>query len=667
VSITKLLLSFSLFFISPSLFAGNYTLPNDQWRLISLPANPPISENTVAKVFGDDISGGVYGNDWVLYQYDPQKNSYGEPLGLGDSLEQGRGYWIFQKTGSPVTLTMPAGSSEAPDTYALNIASVTGSNKSQWTLSGNPFSLAQKLGNFFLKTDSGDCITPCDLDQAKKNQLLHNQVWTYDGSGYVLKNKESELNSWDGFWVASLENSQGFKLSLQKGIASGSHVYVATDGDDSSNNDGKSKSSPLRSIARATALAGSGTTIHIAKGTYSGQVVVKEDGVSYVGDELDAGGDPTTIIDGHRDGVTDRRSNGLFRIEGRKDVNVSNIEFKNSKWAGVYIEGSNGIEVKSNKTDNTASSGIYVVSSHGISIGGERRSGTKNDGNKVTQACVGGTEEAISIALSNNVSVGYNDVSNSGTGAAVDQGGGGEGIDIKDGSHTVYVFNNHVHNNKKYGIYIDAWDKETYDIHVYNNYVHHIDANGIVLASEKSGLLRDINIYNNIVSSNTSNEGGGIYVAGHEALDDKITPPHKGTTKMNDILIANNTVYKNGSDGIYLNNEDLLSVTVVNNLSVDNVSSQIGLGKIPANASVTHNLANGVLPYYQISDNSTNLNVAPAFVTDSPSEPEHFKLKTNPVSPAVNAGTSVAIFNKDYQGTGRPQRGGWDIGALESK
>ena len=174
--VTKLILSLSLFFISSSLFAVNFTLPDNQWHLISLPANPPMSENTVAKVFGDDISAGVYGDDWVLYQYDPQKNSYGEALELNYALEQGRGYWIIQKTGFPVMLTMPVGSSEAPDTYALKIASATGSNNSQWTLSGNPFSSSQTLDDFFLKTDSGVCATPCDLNKAKAKNLLHNQV-----------------------------------------------------------------------------------------------------------------------------------------------------------------------------------------------------------------------------------------------------------------------------------------------------------------------------------------------------------------------------------------------------------------------------------------------------------------------------------------------------------
>ncbi len=208
----------SLFFLSflffpVSLFAANYNLPDDQWRIITLPGNPPASENTVAKVFGDDIPGGVYGVNWVLYQY--QGRSY-EPLAEAHVLEQGRGYWIIQKTGSPVMLTMPAGSSETPDTYALKIASATGSNKSQWTLSGNPFSSSQTLGDFFLKTDTGACITPCDLDKAADERILHNKVWTYDGEKYVPKDTQKTLNPWDGFWAASLENSQGRVLSLQK-------------------------------------------------------------------------------------------------------------------------------------------------------------------------------------------------------------------------------------------------------------------------------------------------------------------------------------------------------------------------------------------------------------------------------------------------------------------
>jgi len=217
--ITMLLIRYVLSFLllfSSSLLADDYDLPNKEWRIISLPSIPPAGENTVEKVFGDDILG-QYGTDWIMYGFDTQTNSYGEALKPNDPVEHGRGYWITQITGHPVTLKMPSGSTEATEKYSLQLASVAGGNSTQWTLSGNPFSSSLNLGELSLKTDSGACSsTPCNLDKAETEKLLHNQVWVYDGNGYVQKDKQSMLNAWGGFWAASLGNSQGRELSLLK-------------------------------------------------------------------------------------------------------------------------------------------------------------------------------------------------------------------------------------------------------------------------------------------------------------------------------------------------------------------------------------------------------------------------------------------------------------------
>ena len=128
--LTRYALSFLIFLFPSILLSENYKLPNDQWRIISLPSIPPAGENTVKKIFGDDISG-QYGTDWVMYGFDTQTSSYGEALKPNDPVEHGRGYWIIQITVNPVTLTMPEESNEAPDIYPLQPASVTGSSSVQ--------------------------------------------------------------------------------------------------------------------------------------------------------------------------------------------------------------------------------------------------------------------------------------------------------------------------------------------------------------------------------------------------------------------------------------------------------------------------------------------------------------------------------------------------------
>ncbi|RUM93012.1 MAG: hypothetical protein DSZ28_09055 [Thiothrix sp.] len=660
------LLFLSFLFSPVSLFAVDYNLPNNQWRLISLPANPPMSKNTVEKVFGDDIPDGTYGVNWVLYQYDTKKNSYGEPLGLNQILEQGRGYWIIQKTGTPVTLKMPAGGREAADTYALKIASATGSN-AQWTLSGNPFSTSVKLADLFLKTDSGDCATPCDLNKAKAKNLLHNQVWTYDGGTYVLKNIQDTLNSWDGFWVASLASSQGRALSLQKGngFLSGD-LYVAPNGNDG--HGGRSMGDAFKTITHASEIAKPGDVVVVSKGEYSERVVIKKSGTP--GNPIKFYAEKGVIIDGTnvpdwRDIAGGGDGGGLIDLKNKDHIVLSGFEVRHSKWAGISIDSSDDIIVKSSKTNDTKSSGIYVVESNTVTIGGNKVSGTKEDGNEVDQACNGGTEEAISIVHSNAIDVGYNEVHDSKGGNADDIGG--EGIDIKAGSHDVYVFNNNVHDNPKIGIYIDAWNEPTHTIRVYNNRVHGIQANGISLASEKSGKLSNVKVYNNLVYKNKE---AGVYVCGRVCIDKQLPEPKdNGTAPMAGISIVNNTFYKNKGDGILLNDlyeDDIEKIVIKNNIVSDNVESQIALEKTldSGKVEVTHNLTFGPEPHlYRVTD-GPNYRGDPLFVNRALSKADDLGLKSG--SPAVNKGDNgVASFiTHDYAGKAR-RDGKIDIGAFE--
>jgi hypothetical protein len=193
-----------------------FTLPYDQWRMISLPASPPASANTVGDILGDNMeAGGDYGQNWVVYAYDTSANGYGNALSLTDTMEKGKGYWVIQNFKEEgVTLDMPANSTETPATESIPLAaSKDGSN--QWNLAGNPFSSALNLGALRLNTDASSCNDGrCNLDQAEHHNLLHNVVWTYNGEGYDDKGSGAQLNPWEGFWVAALAGSKGHSLEL---------------------------------------------------------------------------------------------------------------------------------------------------------------------------------------------------------------------------------------------------------------------------------------------------------------------------------------------------------------------------------------------------------------------------------------------------------------------
>ncbi|MEE9339131.1 MAG: right-handed parallel beta-helix repeat-containing protein [Methylococcaceae bacterium] len=671
---------------STSIFAVDYELPNNQWRMISLPAEPPSGEDTVEKVFGDDLTVGLYGRDlgWVIYKFNTDINSY-TPLKLGDSLEQGRGYWIIQQVKDVATLDMPAASTNTPASFSIKIASKTGTNTSQWTLSGSPFSSTNRLGDFFLKTDTSVCSDPlCHLDKAKtEERLLSDGVWSFIGGKYVLKNQEDMLEAWDGFWTSSLENSQDVKLSLQLEDGSPSrNIYVALPPKGHDSNIG-SKESPYATITHASTQSEAGDIINIAAGVYSEFVEITKPGkpgkpILYVGETT--GTYPNieykTIIHGGEVpqwwGGGEEPWGGLFNIENQKYINVSGIEIKKSKWVGFSIDKSHYIKIKKSKIDDTTSSGIYVVEGSSITI----------DENEVTKACNGGREEAISIVLSSVVQVSNNMVHNSGIGEpnTDGSGNGGEGIDIKAGSHDIKVFGNHVYDNPKIGIYVDAWDQPTFNIDVYNNQVHGIKANGIVVASERGGKVSNVSIYNNIVYDN---DDTGITIGGRDWRDDKIIDPVTGKltkpTPMEGINIINNTVYKNTKGGIYIANQDADKVVVRNNISSQNATPSDGQIEV----SGTTRSINKVEIDHNLTYNNPPAGAKQIFIWDITTETGNDLLShrnddpffVNPVigdfhldrsdSKAIDNGSLTEAPNKDYDRFFRPHGEGVDIGAFE--
>jgi hypothetical protein len=213
---SKYLLACLLFILSSSGFA--YELPNNTWKIISLPAEPPKDQDTVKAIFGDDFAGDAasYGTKWILFSYNTETSKY-DDLKYEDPVKQGQGYWMIQQTGRGVTLKMPEGSVNTPNSYALKLASSSGG--AQWNLTGNPFSESIKLGGFSVKTTEGVCSDQaCGFGMTEAGELVHNQVWTYDGQAYIKKEASDSVDSWEGFWVAALKKSQGLSL-IYKGAA----------------------------------------------------------------------------------------------------------------------------------------------------------------------------------------------------------------------------------------------------------------------------------------------------------------------------------------------------------------------------------------------------------------------------------------------------------------
>jgi hypothetical protein len=217
-----------------------FTLPNNQWRQISLPCVPPAGQASVADVFGDDIAEAFsqatpsYGSNWIVYQY---ATSGYQSLSETDSLKVGVGYWIIQKSNGEAKLDLPATSMVAPSVQSnacpsaqgcFEITLDTNANVTGWNMVGYPGHYDPKLGNMRISTSSSDCSNGCDLGTAQRDGLVHGQFWSYNGSGYtVASNPGGELDPWQGYWVATLPGADGKapRLLVPKVGGFGDSVY----------------------------------------------------------------------------------------------------------------------------------------------------------------------------------------------------------------------------------------------------------------------------------------------------------------------------------------------------------------------------------------------------------------------------------------------------------
>lgn len=421
----------------------------------------------------------------------------------------------------------------------------------------------------------------------------------------------------------------------------GAVYYVSGTGNDS--NPG-TEAQPWKTIQKAAETMIAGDSVFIKAGTYNERVLPQNSGVP--GKYITYAPYPnnTIAIDGSGIDLPDDWG-GLVDITEKSYIKISGLRIKNAgphiNNQGILVDKSSYIIIEHNYTYNTASSGIGAWSSSHITI----------DGNEVVKACNGGIQECITVAVTGNFEIKNNHVHHCFPGPL----GGGEGIVSKDGSHDGRVYNNHVHDMEKLGIYVDAWDKHTYNIKIFNNIVHDIPNHDCyTVASERGGLLENINLYNNI---------------GYNAGENGITVSYNGDVlvqPIKDITIINNTLYKNGSPnwggGIVVGNAYVENIVIRNNIVSRNIYYQIDVEPfVPKNeVTIDHNLIDGFRDYADEVKGSDPVEGDPLFINASNGD---FHIKSQ--SPAIDAASSQGAPARDFDGNERPQGAGYDIGAFE--
>lgn len=391
---------------------------------------------------------------------------------------------------------------------------------------------------------------------------------------------------------------------------------------------------PWLTIQKAANMLEAGDTVFIKEGVYNERVIPKNSGkegayISYIAYPGD-----TVIING-KNITLPSDWGGLIEISDKSYIKILGLKIKNAEPyendAGILVYRSSHIIIEGNYIYNTTSSGIGVWESSHVAI--------KN--NEVELACNDGEQECITIATTTNFEVKNNHVHHGGAGTL-----GGEGIDAKDGSSYGKIYGNYVHDLNRLGIYIDAWDKHTYNIEVFQNVVYNCTS-GFAVASERGGLLENVKIYNNIAYHN---EWAGVEIRGWD---------HGYRHPMRNVTIINNNFCNNGEEwgvGIYHENPDAKDVVIRNNICSNNTGSQIEISAGIKNFILGHNLIYGYSEYY--GDNYVEGD--PLFINASTGD---FHVMAG--SPAIDNGFFIGAPMNDFDGNFRPRGNGYDIGAFE--
>ncbi len=199
-------------------------VPN-QWKQISLACNPG-GLNTVAQVFGDDLSG-IYGTNWVVFRRDAVAQNYVQ-MATTDILNVGEAYWIITNLVAP---TVDTGSTFSPVSDIALVTSTAdspagcGNSAGRCNMVGHPhpydvcWADVQVVdGANTLSLAEADLGGACQAASAAANGCVMSRIahkWTgasyatFDGTTLGM---EGTTVPWDGFWVSAVKSGISLRI-----------------------------------------------------------------------------------------------------------------------------------------------------------------------------------------------------------------------------------------------------------------------------------------------------------------------------------------------------------------------------------------------------------------------------------------------------------------------
>ena len=461
-------------------------------------------------------------------------------------------------------------------------------------------------------------------------------------------------NGWMlGLLVAVLLATTLLPASLT--YAAGREWYVATNGSNSNNG---TSGAPLATLQEAVNRAAPGDTIIVRAGTYTvTQPITINNKQGSSGAVLTIRGEGLPVI---------RAASfesipvweGIIAIQGSSYVTIQGLRLENSGWFGFKAANSSNVTLDGNQSAVSLASAIYTYNVTNLAV-------RNNDVSRFCdqkESVRGSTcQEGISIVLTNGFDVSRNIVHDAPEGDGMNPGGG-EGIDIKEGSKNGTVSFNQVYNLVQIGIYIDAWDKLTENIEVYGNRVYRT-ASGIAINAEAGGTLSNLKVHDNI-----------IYDVGYHGIEIANT----GSNGLRQgVHLYNNTIVRSGyqankppwcarygcSDwgyGIRINTSNISDIAIHDNIVFDNHSAAVSLDTGGSYVNLNTNVLYPRRGYSWAFESfgANPIEADPRFVNAAAND---FHLRAD--SPAIGRGIGGDPLNVDADGRTRPS---WpiDLGAL---
>ncbi|MGR0482521.1 MAG: FG-GAP repeat protein [Candidatus Electronema sp. V4] len=213
-------------YVFGSVCGAGRNLPASTW-LMTAPACVP-APSDIGSQYGNDISGGTYGTNWIGYAWD----AYAVPqtyvqLAAGDPLTLGNGSWLYSLNAATLTVngtatpTVPCsnfGSGLSGNCFAIDLPPSPDGSTSIWQMVGHPFPYSVSWADVRVATTpDGSAWTQRTPTQAKADNIMEKEQWRWSGNAYEVKDDVTvgmigTLQPQEAVWVRILSGSNAFSL-----------------------------------------------------------------------------------------------------------------------------------------------------------------------------------------------------------------------------------------------------------------------------------------------------------------------------------------------------------------------------------------------------------------------------------------------------------------------